>query len=376
MATPDIRIFYWGKRGGIWNWWQAGYRLNGVERSSTSGEPNDYYPIAYPGPNGDYTLPSIVSDAVFSGTTPFATVPIAIVNVGSGTLEEFNFDVVSHYWATGNGSSGGGFNDTWWHKNKDRFGSTPTFVSTNGHTSYSDLGSNMQNEDNNLWYREGLRVPDPSGIDPLPDAEDALDSKWNAQVSDIYNAQHTGWGAIRSSAGDAVLSALDRTNILTVANRKTIIGDLTAGSSSTGGYYATTNYRSTGGYTQNEGCMTNFTRRTAGNWTANEINVWRFGHVWSTARGNGQRKITPFNDYTIKVINNDSRYWLTNTNSDIMEPGRILRGYLWTSVYDKNQMAAASTDNIPAIISGGTGLEGAVFGRFFNTLSVFGRYYA
>lgn len=372
MGVPDIRIYYWGKRDG-WNWWEASYRLNGVDRSDKTGEYGDFFPITIPGPSGDTTLPSIVSDSVFSGTAPFATVPIAIVNVGDGTLEEFNLDVVSHYWATGRAESGGGFSP-WWTKNAVNFRiSGNTYKSSNNCVSMSDLDNNEQNEDNNLWYREGLRVPDPNKIDPLPDSEDASTSKWNSQKSDIYDAEHTGFGPIRSNYGDGVLSVADRINVLNVALRKSIIGDLTS-DVDLKGYYPRINYRNTGGYTGDEGVLKTFIRRSAANWAANEANVWRMGHVWSSSRNN-YRKRTPFGDLTIKVLHEDSRYYLTHTNSDIMQPGRILRGYLWVSLYDKNQLLTSASDLAQPIISAGSGLEGVVFGRFFYTLSVFGRYY-
>lgn len=371
MSIPDIRIYYWGKRNS-WNWWEASYRLNGVDRSNQVGESGDYFPITIPGPSGDTTLPSIVSDSVFSGTHPFATVPITIVNVGNGTLEEFNLDVVSHYWATGRAMSGGGFGP-WWTKNSLNFKSGNVYTSSNNCISMSNLDSNEQNEDNNLWYREGLRVPDPNQIDPLPDSEDASTSEWNSQKTDIYDARHTGFGPIRSSYGDGVLSAADRENVLDVAQRKSIIGDLLS-DIDLKGYYARSNYRDSGGYTGDEGVLKTFIRRNAANWTSNEINVWRMGHVWSTSRNN-YRKQTPFGDFTIKVLNEDSRYHLTHTNSDIMQPGRILRGYLWVSLYDKNQMLPSTSDMTPPTISAGSGLEGVVFGRFFYTLAVFGRYY-
>lgn len=379
MPSPDIRVFYWGKRGGSWNWWQSSYRLNGTEFTNP-GDPNDSYPAAIPGPDGDYTSASMVSDSVFAGTglAPFATVPIAIVNVGDASLEEFNLDVASHFWATGRADHGGGFEDTWWNKNKGKFGSAPSYTSSNGFSSRTDFSP--PEEDNNLWFDEGLRVADPNGIDPLPDSENAEGSKWESQTSDIYDTRHSGFGFIRDGYGDATLSSGDKSDVLTLGNRIGIIGDPRSGSASTRkGFYDPVNYRTTGGYTGDEGVLTAFTRKASGSWSANEANVWRMSHVWSYVRG-GQRKATPFGDYTIKLdsdsgtINGNtySNYYIVNSNSDIMHPGRILRGYVYVSLYDKDQVNQGTGD---PIISGGTGLEGAVFGRFFFSLVVFGRYY-
>lgn len=379
MPSPDLRVFYWGKRGGDWNWWQSSYRLNGVEFTN-GADPNDSYPVAIPGPNGDYTAASMVSDSVFSGTglAPFATVPIAIVNVGDGDLEEFNMDVASHYWATGRADTGGGFQETWWNKHKARFGSAPNYTSTNGFTSRTNFEAD--NEDNDLWFGEGFRVPDPDGIDPLPDSENADGSKWSSQTSDIYDSRHAGFGLIRSASGDEVLSSGNRADIVTLGNRIGIIGDPRSSDSGVrNGYYDPANYRTTGGYTGDEGVITTFSRKAAGAWSPNEVNVWRMGHTWSYNRG-AQRKTTPFGDYTIKLNadsgtlngNTFSHYYLVNSNSDVMSAGRILRGYIFVSLYDKDQFDQGTGS---PIISGGTGLEGAVFGRFFFSIVLFGRYY-
>lgn len=379
MASPDIRIFYWGKRGGSWDWWQSSYRLNGVE-STNPGDPNDSYPIALPGPSGDYNAPSMVSDSVFANTglAPFATVPVAIVNIGDAALEEFNIDIASHYWAYGHADTGGGFTDTWWTKNKGRFGTAPLYTSSNGFSSRTDFVTD--NEDNDLWFREGLRVPDPNGIDALPTTENAIGSKWSSQTSDIYDTKHTGFGFIQDSDGDAILSAQNLIDITTLANRKGIIGDPASATPSVRkGFYDPTIYRSTGGYVGNEGVISTFTRKAAGTWAANEANVWRMGHVWSENRGN-KRKTTPFGDMTIKLnyntgtINGNtySNYYIPNTNSDIMSVGRILRGYVYVSLYDSDQFDQGTGT---PIISGGAGLEGSVFGRFFFSIVAFGRYY-
>lgn len=379
--APSIKAFFWGKSGGTWQWLRAGYTPDGTTDQGFG------IPMTIAGANGDPTLASLVSDSIYStDLRGWATVPIVIINdaMGTGsTLEEFNIEIASHYWAQGLGNGSWGLGG-WWNANKAYFATATNglYQDSGGAQAYDSTvwGNDTNNPEqwttpNGLPFVEGSRVPLPSNPTLVPSGENALGSTWQQQPSNLYAKSQAGIGFIQSAYGDTVLDGTEQTQY--AANSFTsCFGDprtSNKGWYGTQTYYdyfdlATRNiYRNTGSFTGDECSIERLERKSsysAGD--KNEANIWRFMHVWN----NAAKTMTARGFWTIKNIA-DSKYNIVYTNSDSFQSFRILRGYLYISVSDGSTYLV-SGDPKPVV----SDFEGSAYGRYFNSIITTGRWYA